>query len=255
MICASRKTKFSEEFLEGALRSSLWSFEKERREFQLIVQRGRTSKLFEFIRKVRSNEWGFSQRDGKALAALTTIAESTLVIIGQTDSGTGWHVDRSRACNIGYLVNTASQTDSEESLPIATWTFVHPSKASEAHSALQDLGHPRGLHDTHSIPVVDSLQLQKVLGSNQSGHLWVQIIRQYPGDMVTVPVGYIHSVRNHLPNIKFAWDHLVPTDLPACVRTWRETIAAKVTDCAADYSGIFPMMRRTILGAALEQDS
>ena len=74
--------------------------------------------------------------------------------------------------------------------------------------------------------------MEKEFGAKHLGKVF--ILYQKAGDMVTVPPGWIHYVRNERDCVKLAYDYFVPENFPLYIRVWRDVIAPYF-EAAQDY--------------------
>jgi hypothetical protein len=86
---------------------------------------------------------------------------------------------------------------------LAWWLFVHPSLAAELHQWLRDhLWAANGLRDTFEMTHTRLKELVRDFGrgrKDKPGQKMVFILGQKAGDIVCVPPGWIHFVRNARP--------------------------------------------------------
>lgn len=158
---------------------------------------------------------------------INDIGLSTLVILGSTGTGTGFHLDWTQAYNITFSVGTAV-ADSV----LAVWTFINPLLISSADRWIKEnltgLGVPRPKKKARGeqqqskwllgfasspdhIHLKGSdldrfLEAMQKLGSEMGVDNPVVQLQQKAGEMVFVPPGWVHQVVNLSPNVKVAWD-------------------------------------------------
>ena len=193
------------------------------------------SELLKLVKMVRNQEYGFS--GGDELEGITTIEESTLVLLGNKEAGTTWHVDRSRSRNIAFGCHNASGI-------LATWILVSPDSVYQVDGWLKSHRFVGGLKCPRLLSLAEAEALQDAIGVGNDYRHKVVVIHQRHGEMVDVPPGWVHQVRNQNTCLKLAWDVLIFSELPWYVRFWREIITKKLLLQVEDYTGVFPILKR-----------
>lgn len=199
----------------------------------------KSTALHELIIRIRAGEWGLDTTDG-LLVDHINVFDSTLGLLGTVGNFTWFHCDRDPAQNFAVGVTTKAVVVDENTV-LAMWVLIHPDKAVVADLWLREHVAADGFHhDSFSIkptPTKETmLQLRDHLGMDECGRYYVVILEQRPGDMISVPAGWIHCVINMAPNFKLAWDYMKPAELPVYTRVWRE-ILTRITTNGEDYGG------------------
>ena len=94
-----------------------------------------------------------------------------------------------------------------------------------------------------SLAIAKAEALQDAIGVGNDYRHKVVVIHQRHGEMVDVPPGWVHQVRNQNTCLKLAWDVLIFSELPWYVRFWREIITKKLLVQVEDYTGVFPILK------------
>lgn len=202
----------------------------------IVTGKGRHASLYV------ANNLGVFQQQGNPLFAIRdkfpTVHEATrgfldsyrssLVLLGGSSTGTGFHLDWSEAYNIAFAVNT-----SDTASVLAVWVFISPSAVTKADEWLRGSGFPSGFATPGRVRLDDDriAALKGYLGPSD-----IVIIEQRAGGRVYVPPGWVHQVSNLRPCLKLAWDLLDICHLPQYAMLQRR-IAAPVFGAmmAADY--------------------
>jgi hypothetical protein len=208
------------------------------------------SELWHYVKYMREDEWGIDV--GGFLEEQIDIATSTLVLMGPKDVMTWFHCDRDPALNFAVGVNVRDRMDVTQDTVLAYWVFVHPEKIGAADAWLKRNGYSGGLkHDYSKLPRFtkgEAEAMQKALG----GEEWCFILDQRAGDLIRVSPGWLHCVVNTAPCIKVAWDYVIPEELPAYIKLWRD-ILTQHTANPADYGGamwgMFEVLFHSSVGA------
>lgn len=220
------------------------------------IFRKRNRKAFYFAPESQCNlkAWVLNLRESEFLFAadrpfhgITTLEKSTIVLCGGIDSTAEWHIDRSYARNVGFLYDPEGRYETPIPPVIAIWCVVSPAAVSMADQWLRANGFRDGFFSKIIPTEEQALRLQADLGFAEIGRPHVVVVYQRAGDMVEVPVGWPHCVRNIVPNIKVAWDVPDPKYFPACIDTWRNIISPKKLPLLDDYTGMFSYIRKVAL--------
>ena len=125
---------------------------------------------------------------------ISTWPSSTMIFLGDSTTGTGFHLDRAYGYNIAFALEQHSRETDDDVL--AVWTFVRADKISD----LSKHFHPRSLGDD---PKSCYLSDQDYESFKRSwGTEIIFRIEQRRGDIVRIPLGWLHSVENKTPNLK-----------------------------------------------------
>ncbi|KAL0043175.1 hypothetical protein WJX82_006687 [Trebouxia sp. C0006] len=104
-------------------------------------------------------------------ARINDIYQSTLLLIGKADQGTGFHVDWTEAKNIAFACNQAD-------LPkvLAVWIFLHPSIAMKALAWLRINGYPNGFETIGKVHLSEQevQALDEHLGVDEHGRQYLE---------------------------------------------------------------------------------
>ncbi len=174
--------------------------------------------------------------------------KGTLCIFGTEGRGTGFHVDVASAINIALSV--AFTTNSKKRCapsdgPLAYWLFVRPTEAGiEAVSAwlIKHLpsDYPQGFMRNEQSPA-PALSVKHIQALHDAYPEHTMLIEQHHGDVVVVPIGWIHCVTNLQLCFKIAFDRVMPGDC-AKVALCQQLIISKVFGpCqGTDYVALMP---------------
>ncbi|DBA96115.1 TPA: hypothetical protein ACH3X1_015671 [Trebouxia sp. C0004] len=158
-------------------------------------------------------------------ARINDIYQSTLLLIGKADQGTGFHVDWTEAKNIAFACNQAD-------LPkvLAVWIFLHPSIAMKALAWLRINGYPNGFETIGKVHLSEQevQALDEHLGVDEHGRQYLVRLEQRHGQLVEIPPGWIHQVTNLVECLKMAWDVYELAHVPDYVASWHH-ISSQVT--------------------------
>lgn len=214
--------------------------------FNLVVRNGTSSCLSALNARLRRGECRTGAR------GVTDAATSTLVLVGDSECGTRFHVDWSEAKNVAFGLQLKPGPAAQHQ-PLALWVFVHPSAAAAAGAWLAtNVEALAGGFQTENPPRLElkhAVAMQQVLGSAADGTWLVRLVYQHAGDMVVVPAGWIHTVVNVQPCVKLAFDIYRASHFPAYLQSWRQ-VASVVTGAsnAPDYMGVATVLLQAITG-------
>jgi hypothetical protein len=194
--------------------------------------------------------------------ALNDYQNSTLIMLGGLGTFTGFHLDWTEACNIAFSVGAPTAA------AVAVWVFIHPLMLGVADAWLREQKHSIGQgtkrREIASYPNgfasdirvhLEGEQLQAFrdhLEAHKESHkaaIGVEnatvVLHQHAGDMVHVPVGWVHQVTNLSPCVKVAWDLYIPHHTHMYIELIHR-IASKVfgTQMALDYMGANSVLGR-----------
>ena len=142
--------------------------------------------------------------------------------------------------------------------PLALWVLAHPLHASEVNNVLMDMTDdngkqiaPEGFKTDMALTPDQATMLRDKLRetTNISNVEKVHIVYQHAGQVVTVPSGWIHCVRNLRPCIKIAHDFMRPHELPLYLQAWRQIISSTyITMGSDDFGGIGFLVHKLACG-------
>jgi hypothetical protein len=154
------------------------------------------------------------------------LERGAMMFVGGSNTGTGFHVDWSNACNLAFNLARGTAPPVIGQTLLAYWVFIKPTTESlEAVSNwLQHnvKGYTSGLKypnymdrhgDVASLPTLSTDDIKLLQGAEElQGHILVKAQRH--GCLMNAPVGWPHSVTNVIPNLKIAFDFVKEADLP-----------------------------------------
>ena len=167
------------------------------------------------LRWRRGEAWGMlNLQDG-----ITTMARSTLVLIGRAGRHTGLHLDRAEAVNVafGVLLPTRRRTLRRV---LARWTLFSPKivhiLAAHARKKAPDMAR---WHDVFvDDATIRDIKVEAASVPCEDGSAHVVEVDQCAGMRVWVPPGYVHQVVNHEDCVKVAWDFVEAKHMHLCVQ-------------------------------------
>jgi len=123
---------------------------------------------------------------------------------------TPWHVDRTEAYNWAVGIGD------KHPRYLAYWLFVSPENADALDAALKQLKKGKGLADAAGFPTANEIAaLRRIMGHDK-----LIEVRQFAGDLVWVPPGWVHCVRTDEACLKLAWDFWDPAHALDYVTSW-----------------------------------
>lgn len=135
---------------------------------------------------------------------ITSVYDSTLMLLGAYGTGTGLHVDWSEAVNLALAIDGQFGV-------LATWLFISPLVIAELDEFLRadtrfKARFPNGLKGSGDV-ALNPEDMTAIKGRFPPGCVYV--VEQSAGMCVRVPPGWIHAVWNCKPCLKLAFDFYV----------------------------------------------
>ena len=200
--------------------------------FTLRVSEGSNSKLFDLVDAMRVDDFGY--KSSPMTRIQESVEDSTLIFIGNEGSGTPWHCDRARARNLAFAVD-------EESQVVSRWVFFHRRHFAQVNACLLEMG-CGGVNSNVLLSIPQTVELQRKAGVFNKRQI-VVLIDQKPGEVVAVPNGWFHQVRNMAKSLKVAWDYLIPREFCEYISTLREVGSRRLVPQVSDYSPLMPFLQ------------
>ena len=167
--------------------------------------------------------------------------KSTLLLIGFPNSCTEMHLDIVEAINLAIAVY-----ELDVSVPLAIWWFISPryvvrfveflAKNYKVKKESTKLGVREATIQDCPINKNFDTWFKEFQNETKAPENDVFMKEQHHNEVIHVPSGFLHCVRNVKPNVKLAWDFYDYNKLPFYVSNWRRHSHYGVF-VDSDYSG------------------
>jgi hypothetical protein len=138
---------------------------------------------------------------------------------------------------------------------VVLWVSVHPDHVSALDTWIKTAKDPKTGHVAHTDglrgkPSLSTSRLKDLvqdLNSQNGGEGAAVKFEQKPGELVHVPPGWAHYVKNLRPCVKFAFDFYNPAHFPVYVRVWKHVVCPFFKGAQGqDYMAVQDVMRQAM---------